>query len=250
MPTIEPYAAPGVYDPPIYAQAVKVTGAQTLLYHRRPGRLYRRGRRRASRRFQGAGARRAAGLKAQVEAGGGTMANIVKVNTYLTDIRHRADYGPIREEFFGKKMPAAHAGRGGGPGAARIPDRDRGGRGAVSGHPRSRVVGRARQRSPRHSTNAVRLRRDPATVHAVMAGRWQRAEWHGLRSRGGVAITRRFNGRRAARLCGACGHASPPQLYKEPEMPKLKTKSGAKKRFGRTATGKIKTQLRATSATG
>ncbi len=36
----------------------------------------------------------------------GSMANIVKVNTYLTDIRHRADYGPIREEFFGKKMPA------------------------------------------------------------------------------------------------------------------------------------------------
>jgi enamine deaminase RidA (YjgF/YER057c/UK114 family) len=27
-------------------------------------------------------------------------------NTYLTDIRHRADFGPIREEFFGKKMPA------------------------------------------------------------------------------------------------------------------------------------------------
>jgi 2-iminobutanoate/2-iminopropanoate deaminase len=45
-------------------------------------------------------------LKAQVEAGGGTMADIVKVNTYLTDIRHRADYGPIRETFFGKKMPA------------------------------------------------------------------------------------------------------------------------------------------------
>ena len=39
----------------------------------------------------------------------GSMANIVKVNTYLTDIRHRADYGPIREEFFGKnkKMPAS-----------------------------------------------------------------------------------------------------------------------------------------------
>jgi enamine deaminase RidA (YjgF/YER057c/UK114 family) len=45
-------------------------------------------------------------LKEQVEAGGGTIANIVKVNTYLTDIRHRADYGPVREEFFGKKMPA------------------------------------------------------------------------------------------------------------------------------------------------
>jgi enamine deaminase RidA (YjgF/YER057c/UK114 family) len=45
-------------------------------------------------------------LKAQVEAGGGTIASIVKVNTYLTDIRHRADYGPVRTEFFGAKMPA------------------------------------------------------------------------------------------------------------------------------------------------
>ena len=42
-------------------------------------------------------------LKAQVEAGGGAMQNIVKVNTYLTDIRHRVDYAPIREEFFGEK---------------------------------------------------------------------------------------------------------------------------------------------------
>jgi enamine deaminase RidA (YjgF/YER057c/UK114 family) len=25
--------------------------------------------------------------------------------TYLTDMRFRADYGPIREEFFGRKMP-------------------------------------------------------------------------------------------------------------------------------------------------
>ena len=28
-------------------------------------------------------------LKAQVEAGGGTLQNIVKLNTYLTDIRYR-----------------------------------------------------------------------------------------------------------------------------------------------------------------
>jgi enamine deaminase RidA (YjgF/YER057c/UK114 family) len=32
MTTIEPYAAKTVWDPPIYAQAVKVTGAQTILY--------------------------------------------------------------------------------------------------------------------------------------------------------------------------------------------------------------------------
>ena len=44
-------------------------------------------------------------MKAQVEAGGGTLANIVKINTYVTDIRHRADWGPIREEFFGGKSP-------------------------------------------------------------------------------------------------------------------------------------------------
>ena len=46
-------------------------------------------------------------VKAQVEAGGGTMADIVKINTYVTDIRHRADWGPIREEVFGKKSPAS-----------------------------------------------------------------------------------------------------------------------------------------------
>ena len=46
-------------------------------------------------------------VKAQVEAAGGTLRDIVKVNTYLTDIRHRADYGAIREEFFGKKIPAS-----------------------------------------------------------------------------------------------------------------------------------------------
>ena len=32
MATIQRYAAKGVWDPPTYAQAVKVTGAQTILY--------------------------------------------------------------------------------------------------------------------------------------------------------------------------------------------------------------------------
>jgi enamine deaminase RidA (YjgF/YER057c/UK114 family) len=32
MPTIEPYAAKGVWDPPMYSQAVKVSGGQTTLY--------------------------------------------------------------------------------------------------------------------------------------------------------------------------------------------------------------------------
>jgi 2-iminobutanoate/2-iminopropanoate deaminase len=106
MPTIESYAAKGVWDPPMYSQAVKVTGGQTTLYiagqvaYDAAGNAAHRGDFKAQARE----ALRA--LKAQVEAGGGTMKNIVKVNTYLTDIRFRADYGPIREEFFGKKMPA------------------------------------------------------------------------------------------------------------------------------------------------
>jgi enamine deaminase RidA (YjgF/YER057c/UK114 family) len=106
MPTIESYAAKGVWDPPMYSQAVKVSGGQTTLYiagqvaYDAAGNAAHRGDFKAQARE----ALRA--LKAQVEAGGGTMKNIVKVNTYLTDIRFRADYGPIREEFFGKKMPA------------------------------------------------------------------------------------------------------------------------------------------------
>jgi len=34
---------------------------------------------------------------------GDTMANVVKITTYVTDMRYRADWGLIREEYFGKK---------------------------------------------------------------------------------------------------------------------------------------------------
>src|SRR5947208_7698769 len=106
MPTIEAYAAKSVYDPPIYAQAVKVSGAQTILYIAGQVAYGSDGSAAHAGDFKAQARAALAALKAQVEAGGGTMANIVKVNTYLTDIRHRADYGPIREQFFGKKMPA------------------------------------------------------------------------------------------------------------------------------------------------
>ena len=46
-------------------------------------------------------------LKAMVEAGGGTLADVVKVTFYLTDVRYRPDLVPIREEFFGPKLPAS-----------------------------------------------------------------------------------------------------------------------------------------------
>ena len=106
MPKIEPYAAPGVYDPPMYSQAVKVTGTETILFIAGQVAYGPEGTPMHAGDFKAQARAALQCLKAQVEAGGGTMANIVKVNTYLTDIRHRADYGPIREEFFGKKMPA------------------------------------------------------------------------------------------------------------------------------------------------
>jgi 2-iminobutanoate/2-iminopropanoate deaminase len=106
MATIEPYAATGVYDPPIYAQAVKVSGAQTILYIAGQVAYTAEGGVAHPGDFKAQARAALQAVKAQVEAGGGTMASIVKVTTYLTDIRHRADYGPIREEFFGKKMPA------------------------------------------------------------------------------------------------------------------------------------------------
>jgi len=106
MPTIQPYAAKEVYDPPMYAQAVKVSGAQTILYIAGQVAYTAEGGAAHAGDFKGQARAALQCLKAQIEAGGGTMANIVKVNTYLTDIRHRADYGPVREEFFGKKMPA------------------------------------------------------------------------------------------------------------------------------------------------
>ena len=109
MPKIEQYAAREIWDPPTYSQAVKVTGAETILYLSGQVAYDDNGGVAHPGDFKGQARSALQAVKAQVEAGGGTMANIVKVNTYLTDIRHRVDYGPIREEFFGKnkKMPAS-----------------------------------------------------------------------------------------------------------------------------------------------
>jgi 2-iminobutanoate/2-iminopropanoate deaminase len=106
MAKIEAYAAKTVYDPPAYAQAVRVEGGHTMLFL--AGQVAYDGRGGAAHAGDFKAQARAAlqALRDQVEAGGGTLRDVVKVNTYLTDIRHRAEYGPIREEFFGKKMPA------------------------------------------------------------------------------------------------------------------------------------------------
>ena len=107
MATIEKYAAKSVYDPPVYSQAVKVSGAQTILYisgqvdYDASGNCAHPGDFAAQTRGV------LAALKAQVEVGGGTMANIVKINTYVTDMRYRPEYAKLRTEFFGPKAPAS-----------------------------------------------------------------------------------------------------------------------------------------------
>jgi enamine deaminase RidA (YjgF/YER057c/UK114 family) len=107
MARIEPHAAKSVYDPPAYAQAVKVEGGRTMLFiagqvaYDADGGVAHAGDFKAQARAC------LAALRAQIEAGGGTLRDIVKLNTYLTDIRHRAEYSAIREEFFGKKLPAS-----------------------------------------------------------------------------------------------------------------------------------------------
>lgn len=105
--TIQPYCAKEVFDPPTYAQAVKVTGAQTILFL--SGQVAYDEKGNPAHRGDFVAQARAVfrAIKAQVEAGGGTLANVVKLNTYLTDVRHRADLVPVREEFFGKKLPAS-----------------------------------------------------------------------------------------------------------------------------------------------
>jgi len=104
---IEKYCAKGVYDTPSYSQAIKVTGAQTILFlagqvpYEMDGTPKHRGDFRAqARTVFGA-------VKALVEAGGGTLANVVKITTYVTDVRYRLDFRVVRDEFFGERGPAS-----------------------------------------------------------------------------------------------------------------------------------------------
>jgi enamine deaminase RidA (YjgF/YER057c/UK114 family) len=107
MPTIDKFSAPGLFDPATYSQGIKVTRAQTILFlsgqvaYTADGSPAFRGDFKA----QARGAYEA--IKALVESQGGTMANVIKITTYVTDMRYRVDLAPLREEYFGKKGPAS-----------------------------------------------------------------------------------------------------------------------------------------------
>ena len=107
MPMIEKFCAPGVFDPATYSQGIKVTQAQTILFlsgqvaYTAEGGVAFRG----DFKSQARGAYEA--IKALLEAQGATMANVVKITTYVTNMHYRVDLAPIREEYFGKKGPAS-----------------------------------------------------------------------------------------------------------------------------------------------
>jgi 2-iminobutanoate/2-iminopropanoate deaminase len=107
MPTIETFCAPGLFDPATYSQGIKVTQAHTILFLSGQVAYTADG----SPAFRGDFKAQARGayesIKALVESQGATMNHIVKITTYVTDMRYRVDLAPIREEFFGKKGPAS-----------------------------------------------------------------------------------------------------------------------------------------------
>jgi reactive intermediate/imine deaminase len=48
-----------------------------------------------------------ANLKLVLDAAGATMADVLKVTVFLTDINDRATINPVRQEFFGAAKPAS-----------------------------------------------------------------------------------------------------------------------------------------------
>jgi enamine deaminase RidA (YjgF/YER057c/UK114 family) len=100
------YCAKTVFDTP-YAQGIKANGAGTTLYisgqvpQDGKGQLVGRGD------FPAQARQVFKNIKAMVQAGGGTLADVVKMTTYLTDVRYRPELATIREEFFGPKLPAS-----------------------------------------------------------------------------------------------------------------------------------------------
>jgi len=107
MATIEKFCTTGVFDPPTYTQGIKVAHAQTILFLSGQVAYTADGKPDCVGDFKGQARGAYAAIKALVESQGGTMANIVKTTTYLTDMKHRVDLAPVREEFFGKKSPAS-----------------------------------------------------------------------------------------------------------------------------------------------
>lgn len=107
MPTIDPIKANTVFDPPTYTQALKVTGADSVLFlsgqvaYDADGGVQHVGD------FKGQTRAAFNAIKALVTAAGGDLSNVVKYTIYVTDMRYRNDYGLVRTEFYPERLPAS-----------------------------------------------------------------------------------------------------------------------------------------------
>lgn len=107
MAKIERLAAKSVYDPPTYSQAIRVSGAQAVVFVAGQVAYDKKGGVAHPGDFKAQAREVFRSVVAQVKAAGGAPAQIVKINSYVTDIRYRADFGAIRGEVFGKTLPAS-----------------------------------------------------------------------------------------------------------------------------------------------
>jgi len=107
MRTVTPFNAPGLFEPPTYTQAVRVEHAQALLFlsgqvaYTPDGGVAFKGD------FKGQARGAYQAIKSLVESQGGTMANVIKLTNFVTDMKYRGELATLREEFFGKKGPAS-----------------------------------------------------------------------------------------------------------------------------------------------
>src|SRR5256712_13416947 len=105
MATIEKFSASGVYDPPGYSQAIKVTGAQTILFLAGQVAYDKDGGAAHPGDFKAQARQVFSSVRALVEAGGGTLANVVKITTYVTHFRHRPEFRALLDGVFGSTGP-------------------------------------------------------------------------------------------------------------------------------------------------
>ena len=107
MATIEKLCAPGIYQPPGYSQAVKVTGAATMLFT--AGQVPCDAHGGVAHRGDFVAQARAvfAAVTAHVETAGGRLEHVVKLTAYLTDARYRPEFNAVRAEVFGLRGPAS-----------------------------------------------------------------------------------------------------------------------------------------------
>jgi 2-iminobutanoate/2-iminopropanoate deaminase len=107
MANVEKLKGEGIFDPPGYHHIMKVTGISALLVTAGQVPFDKDGNVAHPGDFLGQARTCFAAIGAHVKAAGGTPDDIIKITTYVTDIRNRPQFRTARDEFFGKKGPAS-----------------------------------------------------------------------------------------------------------------------------------------------